>query len=391
MTYPVAYRRQARALGAGRLSRGSQGSAKPKPVAPTPPKPWTPKPWQPPGPGDNDNNRPVRRRPIVPGVPRGQFPFWKYGLGRIVPFPLGNQQWDAGNWQLLCGILGPIPPHSIQKFLSTGGGSTSCGLLNQAFGSQFVHDTFQAAATYQILRPRVSLLYMRPDNGRYQIAASWQRPGVGVDPNIIPKRKYIPIEVPTPIAPPWSPPIQGPVVRPRPRPWGRPELPPPPVEEIHPRGNDLPGNRTNPPPWVNPWNPPKPWSPPIAPPRPGRKPPPPRNKERKIRSSEALLKLLLIAAMWYDDILFGIDILKAFHDALPAELRAAGKKPLPQDMANALYKNWAKVDINTAIENVLSAVMWEKLGGQVEKWRSIIAKHLGDMKQKIRIYSFDLN
>ena len=100
------------------------------------------------------------------------------------------------------------------------------------------------------------------------------------------------------------------------------------------------------------------------------------------------LAALKIVAELYDDLKWYRDVIEAFHDALPEELQARGRKPTPQAMLAALYKSWDSVNVQKAVENVLEAYAWERAGGLVERLRNAIASERGDWKMRYRTYSF---
>lgn len=448
MGYPVAYRKQAQAYDAGKLSgtrqltdleviealavdgppvevaffkkRPPPSRSRPVP-APTKPPPVKKSKRPKPPPSRRRPQRPKRRRksPLPQPIPKGKSLIpriprnWKRLLPRPyeeiigllpipVPWPTAQKVTNPPGWNMACGVGPPSPNYPDGTFWGRYGTAT-CGLGGQAL------TTFASAALALATNPNGLLMAdYRSASNRYYNRAHWKRADqVGAVWPAPPYPNEIPIYVPEPatplplpiIEPPywWSP---APILRPLPVPVPRPIKPVPRRPSIpNPETPPLPGPGWPPPrgykpppeapplpvPRPRPVPPGRPKPPPVPiRPNPPRHPPGPGKKERKF-SSKAFAAWFKWFAEFYDNALLTVDLIKAFWAALPAEFRS-GKNLSPQAMLGDLYKHWDKVDINKAIKGVILAIIWEKVGGNLERFRAEIARRLRLWKSQIRTY-----
>lgn len=163
-------------------------------------------------------------------------------------------------------------------------------------------------------------------------------PPLSPAPLPIPRPPWLP-EFPNPEAPP------GPVTIPNPIPGRPPLVVSPPIGGVSPTN---PG--VNPDPGIIPGIPalPKPF--------PARRPPR-GTKERKMSGTSAQRRMLGLLMSGASE---GFDLLDAFHDALPENLQG---KDHPKAKFNALYKNWDKVDMLEAFENIWKNYREDKVYG----------------------------
>lgn len=210
-------------------------------------------------------------------------------------------------------------------------------------------------------------------------------PSLGTGP--LPQPVSLPLEIP--IIPAWWPSVDPMFIpvnvpgwsNPTPTPW--PEIPnvwPGGVPDFGPDGSPAAEPTVDPVvtpfPWadpnVDPWEwawpgqggqPWGPWQPaigwefsPSATGRPAVNTDPHRNeppgagvKERKEKANGRNAAILLGIV---NAVTEGVDALEAFHDALPDHLQAKGRNPSPQEMAEALYRNWDAVNFQEAVVNM---------------------------------------
>ncbi len=184
-----------------------------------------------------------------------------------------------------------------------------------------------------------------------------------------------PIGDPTPFTPPYAP-DPGPSPQPRPLPWPGP-IPwtpsPQPGPEINPETPPVPQPNPEAEPKPRPWERPmweiefnpNPNGRPRARPRP--RPRPVRHQLRPPRKGEKERKLLggkALGILWWvaNGITEMTDVVNAFYKALPAEYRRfkgrdgrwRDKDITPQDRMQRLYTYWDKVDMNAAIDNLIT-------------------------------------
>lgn len=182
----------------------------------------------------------------------------------------------------------------------------------------------------------VMYLLWRQSNGRYTNVANYYRLGSGaVRFSPILKHSYYRQPNPAPVINPFALPIYAPM------PWPVPA----PMVIVNNRLNDPIGShRTN-----------GEKSPPRFVPR---RPPPKGEKETKVRA-KTQAALLVLQRLAHGATEF-IDLIDAFHDALPKSLQAkavfkGGKwfKPSPQAKAEAVWRNFDQLDKGEALTNVV--------------------------------------
>lgn len=101
-----------------------------------------------------------------------------------------------------------------------------------------------------------------------------------------------------------------------------------------------------------------------------RQPPPPGTRERKVKVIQGLV--LQVQRLAHAGTEFA-DAVEAIHDALPAELKAkpfydkhwGWRKPTITAQANAIYKNFDKVDLDAAVKNLVVNHVTDEVVGRI--------------------------
>ena len=245
--------------------------------------------------------------------------------------------------QTVCNAALPVTHVSYNVGFCTGPiASTPCPVLGQAKTVQGVGTP--AGVGCNMLHWYYPAPNSSPGNPRYNILSYWWRPGGGANPNYVPKRSIPRLPRPLPVLDPNNLPIAMPIPLPVPIPTAL----------VPYRANDPIGSqRTNG------------DSRPVVPPR---RPPPPREKEVKLRAIRGALAIVQAAGHAVTE---GLDYLDAIHDALPGKFKA---KPMfkggqwysasPQAKADAIWRNFDKIDWNDAIKNLAMNELLDRVLGR---------------------------
>lgn len=398
MGYPRAYRRGSHKYnGDGGFQRPSTGS----PEGNRPPRPANdnkrPGQYTPPPDPANDNrsggNKPVKL-PELPEFPGLAADAAERFIRKLLPppvriglevaetammmfpnkmeYPLVN----ATGWTHVCGPS-PVASNYKGKWAFYPSSRNFCGLAGQSLGEAYDHidPTWEGLQTVK----------RRIDNGRWQIIESWKREG-GAPAATAQWKQYqfwpteVPAALPATVANPMPAYVPAPVGNELPGEKPLPATVPKGSPAYRPVYKVTPVNRPGSKPGIgtNPGTGPVVDIPPLPVVNPIRKPPGPGEKERKIRATgsfAAMNAALTAAAGVYEDAKFAKDIIKAFHDAMPAKYRS--KDGTLQGMLAAVYRHYDKVDIEKAVIGTLIAVAGEKAGAYIDRARNTTARNLG--------------
>lgn len=196
------------------------------------------------------------------------------------------------------------------------------------------------------LRPNDPFIYVggyHPPGDPGLQPVQWPQVAPKPSPETAPAPEPVPEPSPRPGKPrprpePGEPPIWRPGVDPLPPLWRPPEIPP------------VIGGQPGKPDWTSP---PIGGRPPLTP----RRPPGPNVKERKTRASKGLMQVI----KFIDDYTEAQDLLNAFYDALPDYLKHKGASDI--EKGKTLYQHWNDVDLDTALFNVVSNEIQDRVWG----------------------------
>lgn len=322
-----------------------------KPYRPTRPFQWSP---------------PIKEPGKFPGMPRGAKPFGQRVplpyttspvMGRLT-FPLGRIALRAFPWIGL-GLMA----WDLWKLYQEGFSQEPEFVCRSDTGKpiKFIWGPAACGTYYEFPQPQE----WSTGNPRLARAEEWYDPGLGTFYRILDSKEYaagdpaIPVDpnappiniiYPPPVSPvpilPWIP-IAVPPLSPQPLP-----IPKPPFVPTFPNPEPTPGP-VFPPVVVVPGTPTNPGIdlgvmpgiPALPRPFPARRPPR-GTKERKMKATAGQRRLIGALTSLASE---GFDLLDALHDALPKKLQG---KDHPKAKFEALYRNWDKVDMNEAFENI---------------------------------------